>query len=283
MQSQMLDDLVIEAQNGSTKALDELVRQLKGPLFTLALRMLYHPQDAEDALQEILIKIVTHIGNYKGRSSFRTYAFRIAVNHLLTKRTRRDEHPHVSFDELAERIVPRTNGVWPEEISDVHQQLLVRELRLHCLQALLLVLSREHRLAYILGEIFDLSARQAAAVLEISSVAFRKRLSRSRQALRNFMQSHCSLIRPANVCDCHQQTAHFVRCGALSPRRAIFAGRSHTIKDDRVFLKRLRELDDLQRIRNLFKNYPDLTVPETVVSRIRALMTSQTYDVLRSG
>lgn len=279
----MLDHLVVEAQNGSTKALDEIVRKLKDPLFSLALRMLYHPQDAEDALQEILIKIVTHIGNFKGHSSFRTYAFRIAVNHLRTKRTRKDEHPHVSFDELAERIVPGDNSVWQDDISDAHQQLLVRELRLHCLQALLLVLSREHRLAYILGEIFDLSARQAAAVLEISTVAFRKRLSRARQALRSFMQTHCSLVRPANACNCHKQTAHFARCGAISPCRTVFANRSHTIKNDLIFLRRLGELDDLQRIRNLFKNYPDLAVPETVVSRIRALLTSQKYDVLRIG
>ena len=63
--------------------------------------MLYHPSDAEDAEQEIMIKIVTHVGAFEGRCSFKTYAFRIASNHLRTLRRRRPELEFGSLDEMS--------------------------------------------------------------------------------------------------------------------------------------------------------------------------------------
>jgi RNA polymerase sigma factor (sigma-70 family) len=58
--------------------------------------MLYHPQDAEDATQEILVKILTRLSSFEGRSSFRTWLYRIAVNHLLNiRRSRVEDLPSI--------------------------------------------------------------------------------------------------------------------------------------------------------------------------------------------
>jgi RNA polymerase sigma factor (sigma-70 family) len=60
--------------------------------------MLHHPQDAEDATQEILIKVLTRLSSFEGRSSFRTWLYRIVVNHVLNMKRGRVEVQHESID-----------------------------------------------------------------------------------------------------------------------------------------------------------------------------------------
>src|ERR1700757_1416189 len=68
--------LVLRARSGDRKALEELVRRHQAWIYNIAVRMLYHPQDAEDATQEILIKVLTRLSSIEGRSSFRTWLSR---------------------------------------------------------------------------------------------------------------------------------------------------------------------------------------------------------------
>ncbi len=69
--------------------------------------MLYHPFDAEDASQEILLKIITHLGTFRGESAFSTWMYRVAANHLLTIRKRRAENEAMSFEEYQESLSKR--------------------------------------------------------------------------------------------------------------------------------------------------------------------------------
>ncbi|MFO7739936.1 MAG: sigma-70 family RNA polymerase sigma factor, partial [Desulfatiglandaceae bacterium] len=80
--------LVDLAKEGGRNALEELVRTIQDRIYGLALRILFLPADAEDATQEILIKIITHLRSFKGESRFTTWCFRIAANHLLSTRKR---------------------------------------------------------------------------------------------------------------------------------------------------------------------------------------------------
>ena len=79
-----LERLVEAAKEGDKKALEDLILKIQDKIYGLALRMLYNPSDAEDASQEILLKIITHLGTFRGESAFTTWMFRVAVNHLLT-------------------------------------------------------------------------------------------------------------------------------------------------------------------------------------------------------
>lgn len=75
--------LVERAQALDRQALEELVGRHQAWIYNIAIRMLFHPQDAEDATQEILIKAVTRLASFQGRSSFQTWLYRIALNHVL--------------------------------------------------------------------------------------------------------------------------------------------------------------------------------------------------------
>ena len=62
--------LAIRVTSGDREALEELVKRHQDWIYNIAVRMLYHPQGAEDATQEILVKALTALSSYEGRSSF---------------------------------------------------------------------------------------------------------------------------------------------------------------------------------------------------------------------
>src|SRR5688572_27185757 len=84
-----LDALVERAKAGDREALEAVVAAIQDRVYNLAIRMLWHPADAEDATQEILVRVVTHLGGFRGESAFTTWVYRVAVNYLLTTRKRR--------------------------------------------------------------------------------------------------------------------------------------------------------------------------------------------------
>ena len=75
-------DMIPKATAGDKKALETVLASVQDMVFNLSLRMLGTFPDAEDASQDILLKIMTHLSSFKGESSFSTWVFSIAANHL---------------------------------------------------------------------------------------------------------------------------------------------------------------------------------------------------------
>src|SRR5271156_3950351 len=96
--------LVLRARAGDRQALEELIQRHQGWIYNIAVRMLYHPQDAEDATQEILLKALTRLSSFEGRSSFRTWLYRIVVNHVLNMKRGRAEQAIISFSAYGQAI-----------------------------------------------------------------------------------------------------------------------------------------------------------------------------------
>src|SRR5437016_10534923 len=90
--------LIRRAKEGERGPLEELVRRHQPWIYNIAVRMLAHPQDAEDATQEILIKALTRLSSFEGRSSFRTWLYRLVVNHILNMKRGRVEAANWTFN-----------------------------------------------------------------------------------------------------------------------------------------------------------------------------------------
>src|SRR5690349_24384391 len=90
--------LVARAKAGERDALEEFVRRHQRWIYNIAIRMIAHPTDAEDATQEILLKVITRLAGFEGRSSVRTWLYRIVVNHVLNMRRGTIEQP-MTFSE----------------------------------------------------------------------------------------------------------------------------------------------------------------------------------------
>jgi RNA polymerase sigma factor (sigma-70 family) len=182
----------------SLAGLEELVRRHQGWIYNIAIRMLHHPQDAEDATQEILLKAVTRLSSFEDRSSFRTWLYRIVVNHVLNMKRGRVEREALTFKAFGDDLDATPDLDLPDRASGSPEaRLLVAEAMMTCTTGMLLCLDREQRLTYILGAILGASDTVGAELLEISRDNFRQRLARARRDLHNFMDGKCGLGDPA--------------------------------------------------------------------------------------
>jgi len=68
-------NIIKNAIQGDRQALEGLIVSVQDLVYNLALKMLLFPEDAKDASQEILIRVITHLSTFKGKSSFKTWVF----------------------------------------------------------------------------------------------------------------------------------------------------------------------------------------------------------------
>lgn len=190
------------AKEGDSAALETLVRGLQDRIYRLAVRMLADPNAAQDATQEILIRIVTKLSTFKGDSKFETWSYRVATNYLLTAKKMIASDPGLSFQMFSEDLL---NGLADEGNAAPEDHIMLNELRIKCTMAMLLCLDRDHRAAYVLGEILEFDHAEAASVLEITTSNFRKRLSRARLSVQDHTAMTCGLASRSAACSCRKR------------------------------------------------------------------------------
>lgn len=259
-----------EAQAGNLPALDRLLRQHQAWIFNLALRMVWRREVAEDATQEVLLKAVTHLGSFEGRSKFSTWLYRIAVNHLLNLRQSEMEEKRMTFVDLGQSLDDCPDSALPDEsLLPIGHGLLVEEAKLGCITAMLMCLDRRQRLAFVLGEVFGVTSEQGAEIMDVSPANFRQLLGRARQDLYRFMQNKCGLVNTANPCRCTKKAGAFMRHGWLDPHRRQFtAERLATVRETAP--DRLDELQAAQRAYAAVYRDTPLTDAPAILDRIRA-------------
>lgn len=270
--------LLAAAKAGSMAALDALLRQHQAWVFNLALRMVWRRDVAEDATQEILVKVVTHIGGFEGRSKFSTWLYRIAVNHLLNVRKSEMEAAGMDFPAMGRSLDACEDSELPDESAlPIGHGLLVEEAKLGCVTAMLMCLDRRQRLAFILGEVFGMSSDAGADVMECSAANFRQILARARQDLYQFMQGKCGLVNPLNPCRCSKKAGAFMRQGWLDPQRRQFTDRRMaTVRE--LAPERLEALQGLeQAYAAIYRGAPWIEPPDAL-QRLRAAVERSTLN-----
>jgi RNA polymerase sigma factor (sigma-70 family) len=217
-----LVDLVERSRDGDAAALEALLVALRDPVHRLALRMTACPQDAEDATQEILIKVMTRLDSFRGDAAVTTWVYRVAANHLLDRVKSTTERLSMTFSQFADDL--HTDLAAPSAATGPVNDLLAREVKQGCTLALLTCLDRDSRLAYVLGEIIEVSAATGAEICSITEPAYRKRLSRARQAVRAFLETNCGLVNPTTAaCHCRRRVPAAIAAGRVDPA-AVLSG-----------------------------------------------------------
>lgn len=237
-----LEQLVRRATDGDREAVASLVRALQDDIYALSLRMLWQPADAEDATQEILVRVVTRLGQFDERSRLKTWVYRVATNYLLDVKKSCVERQRLSFASFAEDL---GDGLAATDSPDPERALLTEEVRIGCTMGLLQCLDRPHRIAYVLGEIFEWAAPDAADALGIDAAAFRKRLQRARQSIEDFTRAHCGLVSDMAACACHRRVPAALRLGRVDANRLQFAECGVSFAKARDFV---RQVDETRRV-----------------------------------
>jgi RNA polymerase sigma factor (sigma-70 family) len=270
-----LDELARRAVAGDKRSLEALAAELKDDIYALAMRMLSYPADAEDATQDILIKIVTHLSQFRGESSFRTWAWSIATRDLMSRRKGVRES-FVNFD-LIEQMIRAGDNAGPDTHEDAEAAILAEEVKIGCTGAMLVALDRDQRIAWVLSEIVGLDGEEAARVLSITPATYRKRLERARKKLTEFIGSVCGLVNPKESCRCRRQIDVNINMGTVNPAKLLYM--THPTRRIPPPRQRLRETLEVENIINLYKSHPDFAAPDRVMNGLRQLISSGKYRI----
>ena len=237
--------------------------------------MVADPDQAMDATQEILIRVITKLSMFQFRSAFRTWVFRVATNYLLDERRRCAAEPVWSFEDYCADLEEdlRDPG---DRVNAPEYSLLLNEVRIGCTMAMLLCLDRKHRLAYILGEIFELDHGEASAVLEIPPATYLKRLSRARAQVFEFTRASCGLVGSGAACSCDRKLAGAIDRRRVNPKRIRLAVAS--AESSTEVRSRLRQTADALRTLKLQTSIPRFGIPENFGRMIEELVALGTSD-----
>ncbi len=245
--------------DGDKKALQTLIIRHQLFVYNLALKMVGSPADAEDITQEVFIKVITSLAKFEGKSKFRTWLYRITVNHFLNTKKKDARLKIVNFENYFNSIdaVPSfdLNDQEEKEFRDT-----IEEIRLNCTSGMLLCLSKEQRMIYILGEMFDIDHNLGGEILGITPGNFRIKLMRTRKELYNWMNKKCGLVNTANPCRCAKKTRGYIEMGKVDPVNLQFNTR-YTTQISELSQRKAQEftntVDELNK--KVFQTHPAQT------------------------
>lgn len=272
-----LDDvtvLALAAQQGDRLALEELCRRMQGPMYRLALRFTGQPSDAEDAAQEVLVRLVTHLSSFEARSRFTTWAYTVAVRQLL-RTARRPAEASVAGADAFGRFLDdhAADPHWQPEDQVLYSQLCA-DVRLSCTYGMLLCLSRPARIAYLLGDLLEVTDTEGARICETTPAAFRQRLSRARAVMRDVMGHRCGLVREQNPCRCDRLVPVSIDLGLVDEQRPAFASHGGVVLpiETDTLAAAAAELDLVIACSQVHRSGPQMESPEQLWSSLSAAM-----------
>lgn len=206
--------LVSRAVDGHAGSMKTLLAALQPALHSLALRMLGNRDDAADALQECLLRIVTRLSTYRAEAKFTTWAWTLAVRSFLDYRRGMARYARLSFETFREDLA---DGMEETAVVRADDHVYLQQVKVGCSRALLQCLDGDHRVAYVLVEIMGFEPSAAAEVCEVQGPTFRKRLSRARTRVRGHLEASCGVAQSKAACRCHRRLAPARKLGRLHP------------------------------------------------------------------
>ena len=172
-----------DLRRGNWAAMEELVLRYQDRLYSTVLRMVGHPEDAADLVQETFVRAMQNVTKFEGKASLYTWLFRIAVNLSMSHRRSRSYRDAMSLDGETSDEVPRREFEQDTE-SDPAVSATLRLEHERLIKALG-ELEPEFRAVIVLRDIEDCDYEQMAAILEVPVGTVKSRLFRARSALRD--------------------------------------------------------------------------------------------------
>jgi len=189
-----LDDstLVRRCQRGDSDAMSCLIVKYQDRVYNIILKICQNHDDAAELTQDTFVKVLENISSFRGKSSFYTWLFRVAVNHTLNYCKRRFKLSPVSLDAENDQfeegkgklaaVLADPNGVDPAVVAQQKELSLI-------IVNLIGQLQQEHRVVLVLRDIEQMSYAEIAEVLRIETGTVKSRLSRARTKLRELLET----------------------------------------------------------------------------------------------
>lgn len=272
--------LIEQATAGDKNALETVILSVQDLVFNLSLRMLGAFPDAEDASQDILLKVITHLSSFKRDSSFSTWVFRIAINHLKNYKKHMFARFPLSFEFYGDDILNGKIDDVPDLTQDVEKAILAEELKMSCTNVMLQCLDVESRCIFILGTMFKVDSRIAGDILGMTPETYRQRLSRIRKKMAKFLNDYCGEY-GCGKCHCINRVNYAIQNHRITPTNLDFTTATPISAQTLVEVKEAMEtIDDLSEEFSFCKTYQS---PEALKTFITNFLAGTALSVIQNA
>ena len=247
--------LIDKATAGDKESLEILITSIQDIVFNLSLRMLGTFADAEDATQDILLKVITHLSAFRRECAFTTWVFTIAANHLKNYRKHMFARFPLSFEFYGNDIEHAELENLPDLTQDVEKAILAEELKMSCTNVMLQCLDPESRCIFVLGTMFKVDSRIAGDILGITPEAYRQRFSRIRRKMADFLSAYCGEYGDGK-CKCRSRINYAIQSHRLNPAHLDYTAAAEIDGQTMLDVKEaMEEIDDLSQQFSFCKSY----------------------------
>jgi RNA polymerase sigma-70 factor (ECF subfamily) len=194
--------LVAQARGGDEAAFLRLVEPWRKPLFAYIYRMVALRQDAEDLLQDVLVRVLENLAEFRGEAPFKSWLFGIAT-HACLDHLRAKKRWRVEAQLLAEKEAEQSPAAMERMTGVMSQPDFLFEIREHiayCFACISRTLEPEEQAALLLREVLGFGNEEAAGILRVSEPVFRHRLSAARATMTRSYEGLCQLINKEGAC-----------------------------------------------------------------------------------
>ncbi len=270
--------LVDNAVNGDKQALADLILSIEDFIYNLSLRMLGNPHDAEDATQEIIIRIITKLSTFRKESAFSTWVYRIATNYLINYKKSMFTQRPLSFEYYGEDTKAGFIENSPDLLQNVNEEVLAEELKMSCTNVMLQCLDPESRCIYVLGIMFQADSKICGDILDITPQAYRQRLSRIRKKVGDFLSTYCGLSRTGS-CNCRKRVGYAIKNQRLNPHNLEYSGLKKL--DSSVSLGFTQAMEEMDELSLVFAELPKYRSPKVVKDFFQKLLKSGNMNIIK--
>ncbi len=183
------EKLISRAAAGDGAAFSELMSMHEKRMYAVALRMCSNREDAQDCLQDAMVRIYRSISGFKGQSSFSTWVYRITMNTCLDELRRRKSRNVTSLDTLVE------SGYSPSDNENTPEKHAVSSEQRRVLNEAIAELPEDMRSAIVLRDIQGFSYEEIAEMQEANIGTIKSRISRGREKLRQILRENAELFK----------------------------------------------------------------------------------------
>jgi RNA polymerase sigma-70 factor (ECF subfamily) len=194
--------LLERARGGDRAALDVLFEPWRKLLIGYIYRMVTHRQDAEDLLQDVLVRVLENIREYRGEAPFKSWLFGIAT-HVCLDHLRKKKRWRVEAQKIGEEETTADPEALPRLIELTRRPEFRFEIREHiafCFSCIARTLPPQEQAAIMLKEVLGFTNQEAAGILSVSEPVFRHRLAAARGKMIAHYEGLCALINKAGIC-----------------------------------------------------------------------------------
>ena len=187
------DKLITRAAKGDASAFNELLGMHEKKMYAVCLRMCANTEDAQDCLQEAMLRIFRSISSFKGQSTFSTWVYRVTMNTCLDELRKKKNKQSTSLDGLLE------TGWSPANEDDTPERHAIAGEKREAIRSAIAELPEDMRSAIVLRDVQGFSYDEISSILGINVGTIKSRISRGREKLREKIRRKPELFDNGNV------------------------------------------------------------------------------------